>query len=173
MRLFSAVRAIAVLEATKGALVVVAGMGLLALVHHEVQQLAERLVAHAHLNPAARYPRIFIDLAGQLTDGRLLLLAAGALFYAGARFVEAYGLWRERRWAEWFAAVSGGIYIPFELFELYERVTWLGLVALVLNATIVGVMVYRVLPGIWQGSKMRSSPTAKTDARKGGARGTP
>ncbi|MCA1678755.1 MAG: DUF2127 domain-containing protein, partial [Actinobacteria bacterium] len=22
-----------------------------------------------------------------------------------------YGLWRGRRWAEWFAAVSGGIYI--------------------------------------------------------------
>ncbi|MCZ7627423.1 MAG: DUF2127 domain-containing protein [Candidatus Methylomirabilis sp.] len=42
-------------------------------------------------------------------------MAAG---YASVRFVEAYGLWLERRWAEWFAAVSGGIYIPFEIYEL-------------------------------------------------------
>lgn len=173
MHLSSAVRAIAVLEAAKGALVVVAGIGLLSLIHHDVQRLAERLIAHAHLNPAARYPRIFIDLAAQLTDGRLLLLAAGATVYASARFVEAYGLWLERRWAEWFAALSGGIYIPFELFELCERVTWLSLVALVLNAAIVGVMVYSVLPGIRRRSEMRSNPTAETDARKGGARGSP
>jgi uncharacterized membrane protein (DUF2068 family) len=155
MRLSSAVRAVALIEAAKGTLVVVAGFGLLSLIHHDVQLFAERLVAHSHLNPAARYPRIFTDLASQLTDGRLLLLAAGATVYASARFIEAYGLWLERRWAEWFAALSGGIYIPFELFELYERVNWLSIGALLLNAAIVGVMAYSV----FQGNRQRSANT--------------
>jgi hypothetical protein len=60
--------------------------------HHDIQHIAERVVAHTHLNPAARYPRIFIELAGNLTDRRLLLVAGGAALYSLVRFVEAYGL---------------------------------------------------------------------------------
>ncbi|HYD62074.1 MAG TPA: DUF2127 domain-containing protein [Noviherbaspirillum sp.] len=144
MHLSKALRTIALIEAAKGALVLLAGVGLLALVHHDLQRFAENLVAHAHLNPASGYPRIFLDLAKQLTDSRLQLLASGAGLYACVRFIEAYGLWQARPWAKWFAAASGGIYIPFELFELVERVTWVGLVSLVLNIAIVAFMLYSV-----------------------------
>ena len=144
MRLSRALRTVALFEAAKGTLVLLVGFGLLSLVHHDIQRFAERLVIHAHLNPAARYPRIFIEVANHLTDARLLLIAAGAATYSLVRFVEAYGLWYARRWAEWFAALSGGIYIPFEIFELYERVSWLSLGALLLNSTIVAFMLYCV-----------------------------
>lgn len=144
MRLSGALRTVALVEAAKGCLVLLAGFGLLSLIHHDVQRFAERLVVHAHLNPASGYPRIFLDLAKQLTDGRLLFLAAGAGFYALVRFIEAYGLWRARPWAKWFAAMSGGIYIPFELFELYEHATWINLGSLALNIAIVAFMLYSV-----------------------------
>ena len=144
MRLSSALRTVALLEAGKGALVLLVGFGLLSLIHHDVQRFAERLIAHAHLNPGARYPRIFIDVANQLTDARLLLIAVGAAVYAFVRLIEAYGLWYARRWAEWFAALSGGIYVPFEIFELYQRVTWLSVGALALNSVIVVFMLYSV-----------------------------
>ena len=49
---------------------------------------------------------------------------------------------RARAWAEWFAAASGAIYVPFELAELYHRVTWIALGALIVNVAIVGVMFY-------------------------------
>lgn len=142
MRLSSAIRTAAVLEAGKGALVMLAGLGSLSLIDHDIQRFAENLVAHTHLNPAARYPRIFVELADHLTDGRILLLATGAAVYTCVRFIEAYGLWFQRRWAEWFAAVSGGIYIPFELFELYERISLLSLGVLLINSAIVAFMVY-------------------------------
>lgn len=141
MRLSSTVRAVALFEAAKGALVLLAGCGALALVHHDAQRFAEQLVGHLHLNAARRYPHIFIDAAAHLTDARLWLLAALAAAYGLIRLVEAYGLWRERRWAEWMAAVSGGIYIPFEIYKLYERVHWLALGALVLNVLVVGLMI--------------------------------
>ncbi len=144
MRLSSALRTVALLEAAKGALVLLVGFGLLSLIHQDVQQFAERLVTHAHLNPASRYPRIFLDMANRVTDGRLVLLAAGAALYAGVRFIEAYGLWRARPWAEWFAALSGAIYVPFEVLELYRRVTWLSVGAVVVNLSIVAVMLYCV-----------------------------
>jgi uncharacterized membrane protein (DUF2068 family) len=144
MKSSQALRPVAVFEATKGALVLLVGFDLLSLAHHDIQQAAEHLLAHSHLNPASRYPHIFIDVAKQLTNTHLLLIAAGAGIYSLARFIEAYGLWRARRWAQWFAAVSGAIYVPFELFELYERVTWLSLGALALNLVIVAFMLYHL-----------------------------
>jgi uncharacterized membrane protein (DUF2068 family) len=144
MRSSGALHTIAVFEATKGALVLVVGFGLHSLVHHDIEQAAEHLIAHTHLNPASRYPHIFIDVANKLTDTRLLLIAAGAGVYSLGRFIEAYGLWCGKRWAQWFAAASGAIYVPFELFELYERVTWLSLGALTLNLAIVAFMLYQL-----------------------------
>src|ERR1043165_8860815 len=72
------VRAIAFFEAVKGALVLVAGFGLLALVHRDLEDLAERLVRHSHLNPASHYPRIFIEAAARTDDARLRTLRAMA-----------------------------------------------------------------------------------------------
>ncbi len=141
MRLSRTIRAVALFEAAKGALILLAGFGALSLVHHDTQRFAEQLVGHLHLNPAKHYPHIFIDTAAHLTAARLWVLATLAAAYALVRFVEAYGLWRGRRWAEWFAAISGGIYIPFELYELFQGVTWLSLGALVVNVFIVGLMV--------------------------------
>ncbi len=133
----SGIRTVALLEAGKGALVMVAGLGLLSLLHKDVQHAAESVVRHLHLNPARHYPRVFIDAATKMTEQRLWLLAAGAIGYAVARGVEAYGLWRLRAWAEWFAIVSGGIYLPVEVYELIRHATVLKAAVLLTNVAIV------------------------------------
>jgi len=69
-------RILALLEGAKGMLVLAAGLGLFALAHRDVQALAEELVKHFHLNPARRFPRIFLHLAANLADRRLWVLAA-------------------------------------------------------------------------------------------------
>jgi uncharacterized membrane protein (DUF2068 family) len=134
------VRVVAMVEAAKGALILLAGFGLLALVHRQAQEVAEELVGHLHLNPASRYPRIFIDLAGHLIDSRLWMLASLAMAYATLRFIEAYGLWRERRWAEWLAVASGAIYIPIELYELLAGVSPLKAITFAVNVGVVAYM---------------------------------
>ncbi len=136
------VRAVAVFEALKGTLVLVAGCGLLSLVHRDLQDIAERLVRHSHLNPARHYPRVFIEVASRTSDARLRSLAALAFLYAVVRFVEAYGLWRLRAWAEWFAIISGSLYLPIEAYELFQRVTWVRALVLVVNAFVVAYLVY-------------------------------
>jgi uncharacterized membrane protein (DUF2068 family) len=131
------IRLIAAYEATKGVLVLVAGTGLLLLVHRDAQALAERLVTHLHLDPAKRIPRIFLHVMTEVTPARLRWLAVGALMYAAARFIEAYGLWRGRHWAEWLGIVTAAVYIPFEVRALIQRPGAEPLVALALNLTIV------------------------------------
>ena len=140
--LVDGIRAVALFEATKGAVVLLAGFGLLGLLHRDVQALAEHLVQFTRLNPASRYPRIFLDAATQVTDTQLWWLAAAAATYSIVRGFESYGLWRGRAWAEWLALVGGGIYVPVEYYHLWHRFTWFKLALLGANLAVVAVMVY-------------------------------
>lgn len=140
MRSSSAIRLVAGIECVKGVVVLLAGTGLLSLVHRDVHGFAARLVAHAHLNPAARYPRILLDAATRVNDARLWLLAAGATAYAMLRLLEAYGLYRDRPWAEVLAAVSGAIYVPYEVAELVEHPNPLAAALLAVNVAVVALM---------------------------------
>ena len=134
-------RVVATVEAAKGLLVLTVGAGLFSLVHRDVQAIAEHIVRAFHLNPASRTPRVFLEFAANLTSSRLQLLALGAAAYASLHLVEAWGLWRGMRWAEWLGVVAGGLYIPFELYELTKSVTWPRLVVLVINLAIVAYLV--------------------------------
>lgn len=153
--ILSGVRLIAAVEAAKGAIVLLAGLGLLALIHRDVQAIAEHIVRFSHLNPASRYPRIFVDVASHTTDGRLWAMAAAAALYSSVRGIEAYGLWFERRWAEWFAMVGSGLYLPVEVFELYHRWTWIKVGILATNIVIVAYMAYALLHPEKQDAELR------------------
>jgi len=144
-----AIRLVAGVEAAKGLVVLLAATGLLALVHHDLNELAARLVAFTHLNPAAKYPRIFLDAVEQVPQARLAWLAglaAGAAGYAAVRLVEAWGLWRARPWAEWLAALSGAVYVPFEMAELVHRPGALAAGVLTVNLMVVALMAQ----ALWQ-----------------------
>ncbi len=117
------VRFVAIFEAAKGALILLAGFGALSLIHHDLQQLAEELVRHFHLDPASHYPRIFIEAADRVSDARLWLLAALAFGYAALHFVQGYGLWRRQRWAAWLAIAAAASYVPLEVYGLLHGVS--------------------------------------------------
>jgi uncharacterized membrane protein (DUF2068 family) len=138
-------RAVALVELAKGAIVLVAGLGLLSFVHRDIQVIVERLIHHLHLNPASRAPQIFIDLAGRITSHDLWVLAIGAAVYSAVRGVEGYGLWHDRAWAAWLGAVSGLIYVPFEIAALLRGVTVLKLATLLINIAVVAVLVDALL----------------------------
>ena len=138
------IRLIAFFEAAKGIFILLAGLGLLSLLHRDLHDIAVRLVHHSHLNPASRYPQIFIDAASNVQDSRLVFLAMGAAVYSVIRLLEAYGLFYEKPWAEALAAGSGAIYVPFELLRFVHHPNWLGGILLLANSAIVAIML-RVL----------------------------
>ena len=133
------VRAVAVYEGVKGVLVLAVASGL-TLVHKDLHDIAMRLVEHAHLDPAAKYPSIVLTAAANLQDTRLVLLATGAIGYVALHFAEAYGLWHRRTWAELLAAGSAGIYLPFEAYELVQKTTAVRATVLVANIAVVVLM---------------------------------
>lgn len=141
------IRTVALLEGAKGLLVLLAGFGLLALIHQDLHRIAAELVSHLHLNPAAPSPRIFLDLAERTTDHQLWLIAGSALLYSLLRFAEAVGLWQDRRWAKWFGVVSSGLYLPLEIYESIHAASWAKILLLLINLGVVSLLFWSLRRG--------------------------
>ena len=131
------VKIVAFFEGMKGLMIVLVGLELLKLIHTNIHAEAQQIVMQFHLNPASHYPRIFLDVSEHLSDTKLWALSMISFCYATMRIVEAGGLWFEKSWAEWFAALSSAIYIPIELYELFHGITWAKTVLFAVNLGIV------------------------------------
>jgi uncharacterized membrane protein (DUF2068 family) len=71
---------------------------------------------------------------------RVLLLVAVA--YAVLEGVEAWGLWHDRRWADYLTVLATVGFLPLELHELTERVTVFRVVFLALNVAVLVWLVW-------------------------------
>lgn len=137
---YKGLRFVSIMEGLKGVIVLAAGCGVLTLIHKDLHQVAVELVEVLHMNPARHYPSIFIDTANRVTDTQLWLLALSALAYSAVRLAEAYGLWKEQPWAEWLGFLSGGIYLPIELFEIWRKPVWPRIAVFIVNVAVVGYL---------------------------------
>lgn len=140
----AALLTIAVFEAMKGLAALAASLGLLSLAHQDVSLLAMALIGHFHLDPEAHYPQLLVQAADWVTSSNMYSVVGAGLGYAVIRIAEAYGLWRDKAWAEWLAALSGSLYLPFELIHLIKRPSLTNTCVLLGNLLVVTYMVYRL-----------------------------
>ncbi len=136
------VRTVATFEFAKGMVVFLAGLGVFSMRHKDIWGVAESFLEFLHVNPHHHFVGVFIDLVYRVSDVRLWKIAVIASVYVILRFVEAYGLWYIRPWAEWMAIASGSIYIPFEVADLLRRPDGIRLLIVGIN---VGIVLYMVL----------------------------
>ena len=129
-------RSIALFEAAKGGIVLLLCCGVLDLIHKSPGDLAERLAEVLHISLHGKLSKLFVELAKHATDGALWALALGALVYAAVRSIVAFGLWRNREWAQWFELLSTAMYLPPELYWLLRHPSGFKVVVLVINIAI-------------------------------------
>ena len=144
--------AIAVFEAAKGVAAIAACIGVLGLLHADVHRVALALLWRFHLDPSEHYPELLLHYADMLSAINLRQLAPVALAYIALRFVEAFGLWKEKIWAEWLGALSGALYIPLEVAHLWHRHTLANAGVLLLNIVVVAFLGFQ----LWR--RMGKSP---------------
>lgn len=160
-------RAVALFEAAKGVLTLLAGFGLLTLLHRDVEAIAATAIRTLHLHPEGHYPALFLQYAEGVTDARVWGVFLGGLLYALVRFTESYGLWHERPWAEWFGALAGGIYIPFELYELSLGVSLIKIAALVINLVVILVLALNIQKRLRRASTPKPAKRRRPRSRVG------
>jgi uncharacterized membrane protein (DUF2068 family) len=133
------VHVIAVFEAVKGTLGLIAGFGILSLIHRDIAAFADDLIEVLHLNSEGHIAHRIVETVTKLNPANIKVFFALSLLYAAIRFVEAYGLWRLRAWAEWFAIISGSLYVPIEVYEIFQKPTVFRVLILLAN---IGIVIY-------------------------------
>lgn len=135
------VRAIAGFEATKGVAVILVGIGAFSLIGENVHEMGLKIVHYLGLENS-EYSAFFLEAFDSIGEQGLQQLILFAALYSAIRFVEAYGLWREKVWAEWLAILSGAIYLPFEFMKMAEGFAWWKAAITLLNILIVGYLIF-------------------------------
>lgn len=139
-------KVVAVLEALKGLIALFVALSIHELAGKNIQKMLESLLGYFHLNPTSNLPAIILHKASFINNSNLTLMTIAAIVYTIIRLVEAYGLWNELVWTEWFALISGGIYLPFEIYEVIVHTGVLSVLVLSINIAVVWYM-YSLLRG--------------------------
>jgi uncharacterized membrane protein (DUF2068 family) len=83
-----------------------------------------------------------LDKLFTLSKGTLIEAGIALLAYALLEGVEAVGLWYGKRWAEYLTFIATVVLLPFEIYELHERVSPLKLIGFILNLAVVIYLIY-------------------------------
>ena len=86
----------------------------------------------------------WVDHLLDLAPRRFALVGGAALAYASMFAVEGWGLWTQRRWAEYLTVFATASLIPFEAWEIWHHFGWLKVLALAVNVVIV-IYLWRIV----------------------------
>ncbi|WAT16624.1 DUF2127 domain-containing protein [Xanthomonas fragariae] len=128
---------IALLEAVKGTLALLAATGLEILGPLSLQNAVNTLIRRFNLDPDhGALP----SLLKTISPDAVHLAAAAMLAYGLLHIVEAWGLWRAKAWASVLGCLSAAIYLPFDIYAIVRHPGWTAWGVLAINLIVVGVL---------------------------------
>ncbi len=129
--------AIAIIEAVKGGLALLAASGLELLGPAPLQRATHALIAKFQLDPDHG---AMAWLAQAINPGSVHLAALVAALYGLLHLVEGWGLWRAKAWASWLGCLTAAAYLPFDLYAFATHRHWLEGLVVVVNLIVVWVL---------------------------------
>jgi uncharacterized membrane protein (DUF2068 family) len=128
---------IALFKLLKAAMLVVAGIGALKLLHKDIGEVVQRWVDIFRVDPENIYVHGLLVKLLSVNDRTLKEISAGTFTYAGVFLTEGAGLLFGQRWAQYFTIVVTGSFLPLEIYELVRHVTIAKVLVILLNIAIV------------------------------------
>lgn len=83
------------------------------------------------------YVSMFLEKTGDTSSDTLIILSVVFFIFGVTGFIEAYGLHRREKWAEWLVVCFTGSFIPFELYEFIMHPSLWVFIVLVITCLIV------------------------------------
>ena len=135
------------------------GVGALRLLHKDVGDMVARLADHLRFNPESRLVNFILERASNVDDRMLRRIGEVVFVYAGLDLLEGIGLYLEKAWAEYLTLVITGSFLPWELFEVFRKLTWIRAGLLAINAL---VFLYLLKIVVERGRLRRDSKASQT-----------
>lgn len=135
---------ISIEKTIKAVILIVVGLKLLTLVDRDVHAWASDFVSRHGIDVGNRFVHAALQRLVGITNSQIITFGVVALVYSAVLLVEATGLWLQKRWAEYLTAIGTSLLLPLELYEMYERFTWVRIAIFVINVFIVWYLVTRL-----------------------------
>lgn len=123
--------------AIKGVLLLPLSVGLFSLIDKDLALLSRELFKDLNLDVDNYYINLLLSQIGMVKTTFLVEISIGLFLYGTLCLVEAYGLHKRRRWAEYLTAIAVSSFIPFEIYHVLDRPSLIRISVLVLNVIIV------------------------------------
>ncbi len=127
---------IAAYKSVQALLFVAVGIGALRLLHQDVGDVLDNLREALHFSPESRLVNFILDKASLIDDPMLRRIGAVAFSYAALSFAEGIGLYLEKAWGEFLTLIITASFLPWEIFEVFHRLTWVRVGLLVINTLV-------------------------------------
>ncbi|MDE3187645.1 MAG: DUF2127 domain-containing protein [Acidobacteriota bacterium] len=127
---------IAVYKMLQALLFVAVGVGALHLLHKDIGDVLTQVAAALRFNPESRFVNLVLDEAALLNDPLLKRIGLVAFSYAGVSLAESIGLYLEKAWAEYLTLVITASFLPWEVIEIFRRLTWIRVGLLTVNVLV-------------------------------------
>ena len=112
------------------------GIGALHLLHKDIEDVLTQLAIAIRFNPESRIVNFLVDKASFLDDHMLRRIGALAFIYSGVCVAEGIGLFLEKAWGEYLTLAITASFLPWEIFEIIHRITWVRVSLLVVNLAV-------------------------------------
>lgn len=119
---------------------VAVGVGALHLLNKDIDDIISRLGDLLKLNPESKFVNFLYDRAWIINNPMLKRIGALAFVYAGVSLAEGIGLYLEKTWGEFLTLAITASFLPWEIFEVVHRVTWIRVALLVINTLVFGYL---------------------------------
>jgi uncharacterized membrane protein (DUF2068 family) len=124
---------IAAFKLAQAALFIAIGVGALRLLHKDLGDMLLKLAHHLHFSPESRFVDFILDRAAIVNDKLLRRFSVALFAYATLGTVEGIGLYLEKTWAEYLTLGITLSFLPWEIFEVIRKITYIRSALLVVN----------------------------------------
>lgn len=126
----------------KGLLMFTITLGLLGLLHKDVDTIVGRWISALGVSLENERVAALLKQLDVVTDNQLIIFSGITFLFAVVFVVEGVGLFYRKRWAEYLTIAVTSSFIPLELFETVKRFGSARCILLTVNVVIVCCLVW-------------------------------
>src|SRR5450432_87033 len=136
--------AIGVMKLLKGLALLIAGVGVLSLLHRDAAETVKHWIEYIRIDPHDRLIDHFLERIAGVSHRTLRRLGVGTLLYAAVFCTEGIGLLTAQHWAEYMTAGVTASFLPLEAYELIVHPSVVKAIVILVNVVVVVYLVLEI-----------------------------
>lgn len=118
------------------------GVGAIHMLHKDIGDEVMRLATVFKFDPESRFVSLLLAKADLIDAHRLREIGVATFAYSGLALTEGIGLLLEKEWAEYLTLTLTISFLPWELYELSRRPSWIRLALLIINLIVLAYLLW-------------------------------